>query len=105
MSQASSPCVGSWRENWVELSLILFGTIDAQMLQVTLSSCENFQPSPGVLFCDTMVNKAPKDMVPVGISVRPFDWQSHGTGRQLMSTRHGCRPDEAAKDPQFFFHE
>ena len=37
---------------WVELCLILFGTIVAQMLQVTLSSCGNFQPSARVMLQD-----------------------------------------------------
>ena len=35
-----------------ELRLILFGTIVAQMLQVTLSSCGNVRPSTGVMLQD-----------------------------------------------------
>ena len=38
--------------DWVELCLTLFGTIVAQMLQVTLSSCGNVQPSTGVMLQD-----------------------------------------------------
>ena len=54
--QAASPCVGSWHGDWVELCLILFGTVVAQMLQVTLrghaARCLSLFCDPMTMLCD-----------------------------------------------------
>ena len=67
--------------------MTLLGTLVAKMLQVTLSSCGNVQPSTWVML---------QDVSPYFVN---YDYDMF----RLMLARHGCRTmlrDEAAKDPR-----
>ena len=73
--QAASPCVGSWHEDWVELCLILFGTVAVETFNHLLGLC--CKMSLLILWYYDMF--------------------------RLMLARYGCRTilrDEAAKDPR-----